>query len=127
MGKFHEEHKILIYACTFSGLYMPSIEKLIKYKWVTTCLKIMCLIPIVSMSIMMSSSIKNLFWDEGSFLNKTWSLLIIVSTIVMLFKLFYYNLNRQKFENIFRLWDGSFKENLFSDEREVSNFEKPKT
>lgn len=120
MGKFQEDQKILIYSATIFGLYMPSIKKLISRKWITFILKIMTLVPFLGLSVMLGSYVKNLFWDEGSFLTKTYSVTSIVILSLILFKHLYFNLHHQRFERVFKLWNSSFKEELYSDEREVS-------
>lgn len=122
MGAFHEDQKVLIFWATGSGLYIPSIEKLISSKYITKLLYYAVLIPTIGLSVLLGSSIKNFFWDDQDFLKKTYALAFIINIFLMIFKLLYFNFNSKKFEKLFKLWDSSFKEELFSERREVQYF-----
>lgn len=118
--KFHEGNKFLTYSTVFSGLYTSNIKYFIKRKNWAKFFKIFMVFAYVLLPLYLISAVKNLFFDKGHFLAKTYDITAIAGVTLVNFKYFDYYFKRKWFERIMKLWNESFKEDLYPKQREVS-------
>lgn len=117
--KFHEGNKFLTYSSVFSGLYTSNIEFFIKRKSWAKFFKIFRILPYFLLPVYLVSLFKNFFFDKGHFLAKTYDITAIAGAGLVNFKFFDYYFKRERFERIMKLWNESFKEDLFPKQRKV--------
>lgn len=120
MSKFREEQRLIIVIASISGMYMPSVEKVIPYKCVTYLLKHLTWLAMSSQTAYVLVAAKHMIFDQAHYLTKTYDVAVLINCGLNCYKSCYYNLHRRKFEKLFDFWDSAFKGDLFSDLRQVT-------
>lgn len=105
-----------------SGLYMPSLEKVIRNRILTTFIKCLVVVPLGIHAVFFCTALSHLIElakIDGKEFDMAYECGMMIGTSLFIFKCGYHNLNRNKFEKLFDLWDASFAEDLFPERRRV--------
>ncbi|KAK6641414.1 hypothetical protein RUM44_013125 [Polyplax serrata] len=119
MKSFREEYRKFIYLVNMSGLYMTSIEKISKKKFLFWCLTFWTKIALVSLPVQFVSVIPYFLYDDDPRIKK---LSIFRKTMILILfeiKIIFFYWKRKDIENLIDLWDSSFKEPFYVEHREV--------
>lgn len=125
MEPFYQRNRFLIYLAAFSSLYLKSLEKLLTNKGVLLLFKIYSWTPVFLLPIYIMSDIKYCIFD-GSTPQETQG--IIRRNLAFLsftLKSIFYLAKQKELESLFKLWDSSFKEDLYPAKRKVHVFRQP--
>lgn len=123
MAKYYDTYKTLILVSAFSGIYFPSVDHLIPWKWLIIVLKGFPIIPFLSQVLFLISQIIFLFDESESFPNKIFSISLIFFSIMSLFPIFFSFLHRNDYTRLFETWDAIFADDEYSKKREVCIYE----
>lgn len=120
MKELRYENRFLVYLVNFSGLYLKSIEKVTKKKWVHWVFAFWTKISVTLLPIYLGSVIPFFIFDEAPLMLKLSVFRRMMAFTLFLIKIVYFYLYSTHFERLIDLWDSSFKENFYSHSREVS-------
>lgn len=119
MEPFHQRNKFLIYLSCFSSIYLKCIEKLAPNKRIATGFKYWRIISLILILIHMLADMKYVIFDEGPGRIKQGVIRRNMAFLSFTIKSVFFFVKEKEIDNLFQLWDSSFKEDLYTHQRKV--------